>query len=534
MLQGSSYFSGQEQINIRANKDIENYESESDVETILSVESFNDENSQQDDLEAKLDINCQYLDGQVHEWEFMSPSSIIQDTVRVMKKPTASQLQHLVLNPYLYRGLQQITSLNHLAEIVGAPSTWLDTYTKNVMNNALLRRILRNFVDLEDNSPEIVVQSAFDDVVTYIGFPLGLYVTRANFSPFVVGALFAHPTYDVRAQSDTIFKGLSGNPLLATEAQRATAFPVSKLWHHGSRGIQTLCTLYRTGCPTILYSQKCFKVFVENDSRDTVFTWPFDSGNSNQNKEPYSRERVARSYTLQVMTSVIMQVITICLLACGEDDLISYLNPVAVEATPLKSIQASSSDAFTCEKEQGRKRKREEVSSKKQARSGSLRNRISQYISGYIDGQPIYTKVRVMEELTVAVIVLTQKSSNFLLLLNELNLAETEMADAIASVQAAPTRQPVVAPTPGVAEAVKQGGIARPSEKSIEARNRVFKLLKHLYDCDAKALGIVRNSVRYKAVEFEEKHHGRVTVLEYFYGSDEVTRSEVPLLQLLQ
>ncbi|KAI3640843.1 hypothetical protein MIR68_001721 [Amoeboaphelidium protococcarum] len=156
----------------------------------------------------------------------------------------------------------------------------------------------------------------------YLCTPL-IYITpiyRAYSSPFVVGALFAHPTYDVRGQSDTIFKGFSGNPLLATKAKRAAAFPVSKLWHHGSRGIQTLCTLYRTGCPTILCSQKCFKVFVENDSRDAIFTWPFDSGNSNQNDEPYSRERVARSYTLQVMTSVIMQVITICLLACGEDD----------------------------------------------------------------------------------------------------------------------------------------------------------------------------------------------------------------------
>ncbi|KAI3638399.1 hypothetical protein MIR68_003528 [Amoeboaphelidium protococcarum] len=161
-------------------------------------------------------------------------------------------------------------------------------------------------------------------------------IYRAYSSPFVVGALFAHPTYDVRDQSDTIFKGLSGNPLLATEAKRAAAFPVSKLWHHGSRGIQTLCTLYRTGCPTILYSQKCFKVFVENDSRDAIFAWPFDSGNSNQNDEPYSRERVARSYTLQVMTSVIMQVITICLLACGEDDLISSSNPMAVEAVKMK------------------------------------------------------------------------------------------------------------------------------------------------------------------------------------------------------
>ncbi|KAI3639761.1 hypothetical protein MIR68_002075 [Amoeboaphelidium protococcarum] len=174
--------------------------------------------------------------------------------------------------------------------------------------------------------------------VGYLCTPLIIITSiyRAYSSPFVVGALFAHPTYDVRDQSDTTFKGFSGNPLLATEAKRAAAFPVSKLWHHGSRGIQTLCTLYRTGCPTILYSQKCFKVFVENDSRDAIFAWPFDSGNSNQNDEPYSRERVARSYTLQVMTSVIMQVITICLLACGEDDLISSLNPMAVEAVKMK------------------------------------------------------------------------------------------------------------------------------------------------------------------------------------------------------
>ncbi|KAI3643818.1 hypothetical protein MP228_009982 [Amoeboaphelidium protococcarum] len=401
MLQGPSYQSGQQQINIRVNQDLENYESESDVHTVLSVESLNDENLQQEDsMEVKLNTNRQYLDEIVHEWEFMGSSSIVPDTVRVIKKPTASQLQHLVLNPYLYRGLQQITSLEHLAEIVGAPSTWFGTYTENVMNNALIRRYLRNFVDLEDNSPKIVVQSAFDDLVRYIGFQLGISVTSSYSSPFVVGALFADPTYDVRGQSDTIFKGLSGNPLLATETKRATAFPISKLWHHGSRGIQTLCSLYRTGCPTILYSQKCFKVFVENDSRDAILTWPFNSGNVNQSDQPYSRERAARSYSLQVMTSVIMQVITICLLAGGEDDEVSSLMPVAVEATPLKNIQAPITGAFTLEKEQGRKRKREDDAlSKKQGRSGSLRNIVPQYISGYRDdGQPIYTKIRVMNE----------------------------------------------------------------------------------------------------------------------------------------
>ncbi|KAI3633894.1 hypothetical protein MIR68_008068 [Amoeboaphelidium protococcarum] len=231
-------------------------------------------------------------------------------------------------------------------------------------------------------TPEIVVQSAFEDVVINIGVSLGIHVARAYSSPFVVGALFAHPTYDVRGQKSC----------------RLSSLQIMAPWF--SRDLNALHFISHSVSHYTL-SQKCFKVFVENDSRDAIFTWPFVSGNSYQNDEPYSRDRVARSYTLQVMTSVIMQVITICLLACGEDDLISSLNPMAVEATPLKSIQASSTDAFTCEKEQGRKRKREDASSKKQARSGSVRKRIPQFISGYIDGQPIYTKVRVMDELQV-------------------------------------------------------------------------------------------------------------------------------------
>ncbi|KAI3631600.1 hypothetical protein MIR68_010483 [Amoeboaphelidium protococcarum] len=186
----------------------------------------------------------------------------------------------------------------------------------------------------------ILLQSAFDDLVRQIGFSWGILVTRVYSSPFLVGALFADPTYDVRGQSDTILKGLSGSPLLATEAKRATDFPVSKLWHHGSRGIQTLC-------PQILLGVRQY-LTRRNASND----------NANQDDELYSRHMVAHSYTLQAMSSVIMQVITICVLAGGEDDMISSLMLVAVQTTTLKSIQASSTGAFTFEKEQGRKRKR--------------------------------------------------------------------------------------------------------------------------------------------------------------------------------
>ncbi|KAI3645161.1 hypothetical protein MP228_011325 [Amoeboaphelidium protococcarum] len=71
-----------------------------------------------------------------------------------------------------------------------------------------------------------------------------------------------------------------------------------------------------------------------------------------------------------------MGVIIICLLACGEDYRVSFFESCAVvEPTPLTSIQAYSTDAFTFEKEQqGRKKREDDASLQKQARSGSLRN----------------------------------------------------------------------------------------------------------------------------------------------------------------
>ncbi|KAI3640016.1 hypothetical protein MIR68_001949 [Amoeboaphelidium protococcarum] len=77
-------------------------------------------------MSAKLQANRVHLDEEAGVWQFVeSPNATLGD-IQIVKKPTASAMMHLVLNPFIYRSLQPIDSLDALAAIVGAPSNWLD------------------------------------------------------------------------------------------------------------------------------------------------------------------------------------------------------------------------------------------------------------------------------------------------------------------------------------------------------------------------------------------------------------------------
>ncbi|KAI3645932.1 hypothetical protein MP228_008860 [Amoeboaphelidium protococcarum] len=134
MLHGPKFKSEQEIINIRVNSDIDSYISESDVEFQVSVESLelpeeiNVEENLNQLMSAKLQANRVHLDEEAGVWQFVeSPNATLGD-IQIVKKPTASAMMHLVLNPFIYRSLQPIDSLDALAAIVGAPSNWLDIF----------------------------------------------------------------------------------------------------------------------------------------------------------------------------------------------------------------------------------------------------------------------------------------------------------------------------------------------------------------------------------------------------------------------
>ncbi|KAI3630170.1 hypothetical protein MIR68_011605 [Amoeboaphelidium protococcarum] len=412
MLQGPKLKSEQDIINIRVNSDIDSYISESDAESQVSVESLElpvDVNLE-DDLNqlmtARLHANRVYLDEEADAWEFLEPDNATTfGAIQIVKKPTASQMMHLVLNPFLYRSLQPIDSLDALAAIVGAPTNWLDIAEEKVLNNPIIRRLYRVLTSIDFSGSESAIQDSFDVLVAQIGSCLGITVQYIHNQSFIVGGVLARSKYDIRGRSNTIFKGWSGNALLATECKKASAFPVDKLWHHGSRGIQTISTMYRSGCPTILYSQKAFKVFVDNESRDAIHTWPFGDSDSADNREPYSRQMVAHSYSVQQMTSVILSVISICLLACGDDDRDSSLeDDLGLMQTPSKSFEYQSNVVSTG-KQVGNKRKRDGMDDdKKVSRAQKLSLTQPKFASGFDDGVPVYTYVRVMPDDRVSVL----------------------------------------------------------------------------------------------------------------------------------
>ncbi|KAI3643219.1 hypothetical protein MP228_012774 [Amoeboaphelidium protococcarum] len=179
-----------------------------------------------------------------------------------------------------------------------------------------------------------------------------------------------------RLRSDTVFKGLSQNTLLVTVCKKASAFVPEKVWHHGSRGIQVFSTMYRTGSPTILYSQKALKAFVENDSRDAVFTWPCTSSLDGSSTVPFSMERVAASYAIWQMTSEIEQSIAICLMTQGDEVLESSMIKVAVR----------------------KKRKLGGDEERTQDRSTRLQAIPLKFVSNFIDVKPVCTTGRVASD----------------------------------------------------------------------------------------------------------------------------------------
>ncbi|KAI3651081.1 hypothetical protein MP228_004562 [Amoeboaphelidium protococcarum] len=115
---------------------------------------------------------------------------------------------------------------------------------------------------------------------------------------------------------------------------------------------------------------------------------------------------VAHSYSVQQMTSVILSVISICLLACGDDDRDSSLmdDDLTLTKTPSKSFEYHSNNVSTG-KQVGNKRKRHGMDDdKKVSRAQKLSLTQPKFASGFDDGVPVYTYVRAMRDDKVSVV----------------------------------------------------------------------------------------------------------------------------------
>ena len=178
---------------------------------------------------------------------------------------------------------------------------------------------------------------------------------------------------------------------LASEVKTHQSFAPQEMWYHGSRGVQLLSALYSFNCPTFLLTHKQWKLFVENSERNDVFTFPF---NDDPNDSPSFN-----STLVYPMGKTFLKAIVICLLS----------KRISIKKSLSVSAIAESSTVPTPQKIKITKRKYKESPEKSKRKSSRIANqkhgkKVPTFISGYQDGVPIYSVVRVIPSDIVSII----------------------------------------------------------------------------------------------------------------------------------
>ena len=348
------------------------------------------------ELNIRLEGHQAYFDNQVSpaegnpSWTVEPPhlNTTIHNAIvlsQVISKPNSAKISHEALNPYAYRQIGNAGSLDDVARLLRAPKNWLEIYSSIIFTNADVRIRFRNFQGLPPDASEVTVQQQFDYLVRQMAESLGLQNLKTQReAKCMVGGLLARPQYTVRGAMDPRFADCTGLHLLATEIKTAQSFPSGDMWYRKSRGIQVLSTLYASACPTFLLTQQCWKLFVENDERTEVLTFPYGG---EETDTPHMK-----STLLSLVGPDLVQAITICLLSERHRPLeeakrplsIDLSNPFPVAGSSLHRAGDSPTDEST---------KKPKVESKE-----------PRFKSGSANGEPVYTVVHILPDDVVAAI----------------------------------------------------------------------------------------------------------------------------------
>ena len=95
-----------------------------------------------------------------------------------------------------------------------------------------------------------------------------------------IGGLLADSNYGYRGITDScIYNCVTGSMILKTEFKTILTFPLFHVWYHGSRGAQLFGAFYSENivAPTLLLTQRQFKVFIESKTRKAIMAFPANS-----------------------------------------------------------------------------------------------------------------------------------------------------------------------------------------------------------------------------------------------------------------
>jgi hypothetical protein len=347
------------------------------------------EGGEQQSISARLQQNQLYMDQQIappsgeSSWILVPQSWTTTEgsPVILIRRPTASNLSHFLLNPFIYRSIQAVDTLYDLAGLLDAPDDW-EERCNSIVTDGYIIRALNRFRDMADDTAECNIRFGFLALITFIAHRLHIDLDSHIETKIIVGGILARYQYDLPSKSDLRFLDANSQNLIACQVKTHRSFGPGEMWYHYSRGVQVLSALYAFNCPTFLFTHRQWKLFVENTERNAIFTFPY---NDNPEHTPH-----VNSSLVHPMGTTFLKAIAICLLSRRVSLNITMKSP---------TLQASSLDKDTPQKT---------VIPQKLVESPERPVYINarpepSFMSGYDgEGHPIYSMVRVASAETVS------------------------------------------------------------------------------------------------------------------------------------
>lgn len=148
-------------------------DTESEGEAQFEVDAEDEETNS---ISTRLQQNQQYMDQLITPSSGANSAWILEpqawpatenSTVVLIRRPTASNLSHRLLNPFIYRNIQTAGTLDNLASLLDTPDDWEVRYNLVVADGRIIRKLNR-FSALADDAAESDIQSRFIDIVQAI------------------------------------------------------------------------------------------------------------------------------------------------------------------------------------------------------------------------------------------------------------------------------------------------------------------------------------------------------------------------------
>ena len=263
-------------------------------------------------IPALLNRNRAYIDGQT-----LRSSAPDDDGNVKLLSHTLSKLDSRFVHPAPIHQMKPVASLDELAVLLEAPENWEDIFNNVFSRSVLLRNKFYSLLNLPETTREREIQDKFIALVDCLCFLLDSKIEARTKEPVAIGGLLAHKKFDIMGEADPMFVTPSGSVAFGTVIKSFESFHHDDLWYQESRAAQTLTSVYALDCPVFLFTQIAWKMFLENDERDAILTFPVGTGNY-PNRTP---EAIAAAHLHQKapVDESFLKAIAICILASDEE-----------------------------------------------------------------------------------------------------------------------------------------------------------------------------------------------------------------------